>query len=173
MKKILALLVLVCVALMPAAMAETITWEEVGAPVVEAAKLEGEFVSLSEMGLALWLPTELGYVEPSEEDAAAGRYALFIDAEQSFYVAVDALNVEGLTLDQALENAVANGMNEPEIDNINGLDAVTYDDPANGISCIVLVDTNSNMIVFSFGPTNTEEGQLVAGIIGSSLMPAA
>lgn len=172
MKKLFALLMLVCIALTSAAMAESVTWEEVGAPTVEALGLEGDFVALSDMGLAIWIPSDLSAVEVSDEDAAAGRYALFVDNDQECFLSVDAVNVEGMTLDQALENAVANGMTEPEIVNINGIDAVTYGDETNNIGCIVLVDTNSNLIIFSFGPVDSDEGKVGYAVIASSLMPA-
>ena len=171
MKKFLALLI--CVMLLPVAFAESITWEEVGGAVVEANELEGDFYSLDEMGLYIWLPSSLEYTAPSDEDAANGRYALYLDQANNCYVAIDALNVEGITLDQALENATTNGMTEPEIVNINGLDALTYADPTNNIGSIVLVDTNSNMIIFSFSPVDSDEGKLAYTIIGSSIMPAA
>ncbi len=173
MKKIVALLMLVCIALLPAAVAESVTWEEVGGAAVEAYGLEGDFVTFDEMGLSIWIPSDLSSVEPSEEDVANGRYALYIDNDQECYLAVDAINVEGMTLDQALENAVNNGMTEPEMVTINGLDAVTYADPNNNIGVIVLVDTNSNMIIFSFGPVDSDEGKIAYGVIASSLMPAA
>lgn len=171
MKKLLALLVLACIALTSAAMAESVTWEEVGAAFVENYGLEGDFVALSDMGLAIWVPSDLIATEVPEEDAAAGRYALFIDQNQECYLAVDAINVEGMTLDQALQNAIDSGMTEPEIANINGLDAVTYADPNNNIGVVVLVDTNSNMIIFSFGPVDSDEGKIAYGVISSSLMP--
>ena len=172
MKKLIALLMLVCIALMPAALAESITWEEVGGAAVEANGLEGEFYSLDDMGLLIWLPSSLTAMEVSEEDAAAGRYALYMDEETGAYVAIDAVHVDDMTLDQALANATANGMEEPEIVNINGIDAVTYADPANNMGSIVLVDTNCNMIIFSFSPIDSDEAKLAYGIIGSSIMGA-
>lgn len=172
MKKLIALLMLVCIALMPAALAETITWEEVGGAAVESNGLEGDFYSLEDMGLLIWLPSSLSEMEISEEDAANGRYALYMDQENGAYVAIDAVHVDDMTLDQALENATANGMTEPEIVNINGIDAVTYADPANNLGAIVLVDTNSNMIIFSFSPIDSDEAKLAYGIIGSSIMGA-
>ena len=175
MKKIFALILLACIALMPAALAEktSVTWDETGAPLVENYGLEGDFVTLNDMGLAIWVPSDLVYTEPSEEDAAAGRYALFIDQDQECALTVDAVHVDGMTLDQALQNAIDNGMTEPEIVNINGLDCVTYGDPNNNLGAVVLVDTNSNMIIFSFMPVDSDEGKLAYGVISTSLMPAA
>ena len=172
MKKFFAfMLTLALVLSVSGALAESVTWEEVGAAAVETYGLEGDFVSLSELGLAIWLPSTLGAAEVSEEDAAAGRYLLFVDQDQECYLAVDTINVEGMTLDQAYQNAVDNGMTGPEIVNINGLSAVTYADETNNIGCVVLVDTNSNMIIFSFGPFSEEGADMIFYLICSSIMP--
>ena len=170
MKKLIAILTLLCVMLMPFAVtAEAVTWAEVGGALVEKLDLAGDFVALKEMGLALWLPEGMEAYEPSEEDAAAGRYLIFTDGECT--LTIDAVNVEGMTLDQAKENAVANGMFEPEIVNINGLDVLAYKDEANNAGVLVLVDTNCNLIIFSFTPIDSEEAEIAFGVISSSLMP--
>ena len=170
MKKLFSLL-FVCVLLTSSAMAETVTWEEVGEPAVAAYELQGDFVALNDMGLALWIPSDMSYMEPSEEDAAAGRYAIFMDNDQECVLTIDAVYVEGITLDQAYENAVANGMTEPEIVNINGIDALTYADETDNSGCVVLVDTNSNIILFSFAPVDSDVGKIGYAVIMSSLMP--
>ena len=176
MKKMIAMLALLCVALLPfAAMAETatatITWEEAGAPLVEASGLEGDFYALEELGLAIWLPAGLSAVELSEEDVADGYLYVLTDDEETCLITVDAVNVEGMTLDGVLEAAVAEGMFEPEIVIINGLSAVSYKDEANNAGCIVLVDPNCNVITFSLMPIESEEAELAFALIMSSLMP--
>ena len=174
MKKLIALLTLVCVMMMSfSVLAETtaITWEEIGAPVVEAAEIEGDFYSIEELGLAVWLPNGLNAAEISEEDATAGRLYLMTDDEQTCAFIIDAVHVDGMTLDQAYENAVASGMIEPEIVNINGLDALSYKNESINAGCVVLVDTNSNMIIFSLTPIEGEDAELVFGLIMSSIMP--
>ena len=177
MKKMLAMLMLLCVLVMPFSVmaetaTETITWEEVGAPLVEASGLEGDFYALEELGLAIWLPAGLSAVELSEEDIAEGYLYVLTDDEESCFITIDAVNVEGMTLDGVLEEAVAQGMFEPEIVIINGLSAVSYKDEANNAGCIVLVDTNCNVITFTLTPIEGEEAELAFGLIMSSLMPA-
>ena len=176
MKKMLVMLTLLCVALLPfAAMAESatssITWEEVGAPMAEAAGLDGNFYSLEDIGLAIWLPAGIQFVEVSAEDAAAGYLYVASDEEETCLITVDYVNVEGMTLDGVLEEAVAQGMFEPEIVVINGLSAVSYKDEANHAGCIVLVDTNCNVITFTVLPVESEEEELAFALIMSSLMP--
>ena len=172
MKKIIAMLALLCAVILPfSAMADTavITWDEVGAPAVEAFELSGDFVALEDLGLAIWLPDGMEATEVSDEDAAAGRLCLLTDG--SCALVIDAVHVDGMTLDQALENATDNGMFEPEIVNVNGLDVVSYKNEAISAGCIVLVDTNSNMIIFSFTPIEGEIAEIAFGVIMSSLMP--
>ena len=172
MKKMIAILALLCaVALSFTAVAEgtVITWDEVGAPAVESMELAGDFFAMEQLGLAVWLPEGMEEVEVSEEDAAAGRLCLVADDTCAFIV--DAVHVDGMTLDQAYENAVASGMIEPEIVNVNGLDTLSYENAEINAGCVVLVDTNSNMIIFSFTPFDSEEAKVVFGVIMSSLMP--
>ena len=172
MKKMIAVLALLCVvALSFSAVAEgaVITWDEVGAPAVETLELSGDFFAMEQLGLAIWLPEGMEELEVSEEDAAAGRLCVVADDTCAFIV--DAIHVDGMTLDQAYENAVASGMIEPEIVNVNGLDALSYKNAEINAGCIVLVDTNCNMIIFSFTPIEGEEAELVFSLIMSSLMP--
>ena len=175
MKKIAVLLLALCLALTPfASLAEeavAITWDEVGAPLVETLGMEGDFVALSEMGLALWVPSDLLYVEPSADEAAAGLYASFIDQDQECMLTVTVTNVEGMTLDLYLQSAIEAGMNEPVIVNVNGLDCVSYDDLTNNYSTLALVDTNCNIILFSFAPIDNDVARLGSTVIFASLMP--
>ena len=172
MKKMIAVLALLCAVVLPfSAMAETsvITWDEVGAPAVEAYELAGDFYAMEVLGLKIWVPEGMVEVEVSEEDAAAGR--LGIVADDSCALIIDAVHVDGMTLDQAYENAVASGMVEPEIVNLNGLSALSYKNEAINAGCIVLVDTNCNVITFTLMPIEGEEAELAFGLIMSSLMP--
>ena len=173
MKKMIALLMLLCVTLMPfAGLAENvITWDEVGAPVVEASELEGDFYALEDLGLAIWLPEGLYSVELDDESIANGILYMLTDEEVSCALTISYVNEEGMTLDKLLAAAVEEGMFEPEIVNINGLDALSYKDEANNLGCIALVDTNCNVIVFSLTPIDSEDAELVFGLIMSSLMP--
>ena len=176
MKKLAVLLMIACIAMMPLSVfaeaeVQTITWEDVGEPALELLGLEGDFVALNEMGLAIWIPSDLEYMEPSEEDAAAGRYAIFMDKDQECALIIDTAHVDGMTLDQAYQNAVDSGMKEPEIVNVNGLDVVSYENEEINSGCIVLVDTNCNLIIFSFTPIDSDVAKLGFTVIGASLMP--
>ena len=174
MKKLLALLMLLCVALAPAASpAETetasdVTWEAYGDPLAAELGLEGMFIVLHELGLAFWVPSGMAYTQPSEADAADGRYALFMDDGRR--LAVDRVDADGVTLEQACENAAADGMKEPGLGRVNGLDVLTYEDEENSAGCVVLADAGS-MIIFRFAPLDGEAAKQVCSIITSSIMP--
>ena len=169
MKKLIALLALVCVMMLPfAAMAEEINWADMQ-PAIEELGLKGDFIALEDMGLMVWIPSTMAYYEPSAEDAEAGRYAIFADDECA--LTIDVVNVEGMTPDQALANAQANGMTEAGIDTVNGLSAVIYLNEAQSLASFVLVDTNCNMIIFSFTPVKDDLTKLASSIIFASIMP--
>ena len=54
---------------------------------------------------------------------------------------------------------------------VNGLSALSYKDEGNNVGVVVLVDTNCNMILFSFGPIDSEAAEAAYSVICSSLMP--
>lgn len=172
MKKLAVLILMLCIALTPfASYAEAITWEELGEPLADMMELEGDFVALEELGLTFWLPADLAYMEPSEEDAAEGRYAIFMDKDLECAFIIDTVYVENMTLDQAYENAVASGMTEPEIVSLNGLDALSYKNEEINGGVVVLVDTNCNMIFFTLTPIDSESAEVAFSVICSSIMP--
>jgi hypothetical protein len=174
MKKLLALVMMLCL-LCTAAVAENaseITWSDVEATLTEQG-LTGEFAVLDQLGLKIWLPNGLDAVEVSEADAAAGRLALFTDADHTAYLAVDAVHADGMTLDQYYENVLAaEGVSDVEMVTANGLSAVIYKSEAMDFWCASLVDTNSNIITFVMGPASEDGSQIVFSVIVASLQAA-
>ncbi len=173
MKKLIALVMMLCL-LCTAAVAEenVANWEDYAA-LLEEMGLTGDFVVLEQLGLKIWLPSGLNAVEVPEEHAAAGRLALFMDDAQSAYLAVDALNVPGMTLDQYFENSkAAEGVSDVEMITVNGLNAVTYKSEASDFWSASLVDTNSNIINFVMGPASADGADIVFQIVMASLQPA-
>ena len=107
MKKLFALVLMLCM-LCTVAVAENaseMNWTDVE-PTLTEQGLTGDFAVLDQLGLKVWLPEGLNAVEVSEADAAAGRLALFTDAENTAYLAVDAVNIEGMTIDQYYASAM-------------------------------------------------------------------
>ena len=152
--------------------ASEMNWSDVE-PTLTEQGLTGGFAVLDQLGLKVWLPNGLNAVEVSEADAAAGRLALFTDADNTAYLAVDALHVDGMTLDQYYENAkVSEGVSDVEMITANGLNAVVYKSDAQDFWSASLVDTNSNIINFVMGPASEEGSQIVFSVIVASIQPA-
>ena len=175
MKKLIALVIMLCLCC-TAALAEektVVTWADVEGALAESG-VTGAFATLDVLGLQIFVPNGLNPVEVPEADAAAGRLYLFMADDQSAYLTVDALNVEGMTLDQLFENSKASEtLANVEMVNINGLDFVVYQNTEANIYSACLVDTNSNVIVFSMGPASEDGAEQVFFIVTASLQPAA
>ena len=168
MKKLFALMLALCLMGSVAMADANLTWDAVKET---AEQVDGGFQTFDEIAVKIWMPAVLQAVELTDEDKEAGYIGYYATADESAAVGVMYVDVEGMTLDGVLEAAAAEGMAEPEIVNINGIDAVSYKDEANNAGCIVLVDTNCNMIIFSFTPIEGEAAELAFGVIMSSLMP--
>jgi len=175
MKKLLVLVLSLCL-LCGCAFAEgdgnVITWDQV-LPTVEGAGLTGDFVVFDQLGLKIWLPSQLLPYEVSEEDAAAGRLAAYMAEDQSAYLVIDAIHIDNMTLDQLAENAKASA-SDVDVCSTNGLSGVSYKNDAADLYTFALVDTNSNIISFSMGPVSAdpENAKLVFSVIMASLQPA-
>ena len=171
MKKILALVMMLCL-LCGAAMAEEVTWADIEPQLAENG-LSGDFVVLDQLGLKVWLPTGMNAAAVSEEDAASGRVAAFAPDDGSAYFVVDAVNMGEMTIDQLLANVSNNEtVTDAEIVVNNGLSVVSYKNTASDCLTAALVDTNSNVIMFTMGPASAEGAAMVFYFIMSSLQPA-
>ena len=171
MKKILALVMMLCM-LCSVAMAEQLTWADIE-PQLGDMGLEGEFVVLDQLGLKIWLPSALNAAAVSDEDAANGRLAAYAADDQSAYFIVDAVNVGEMTIDQMFENVSNNeSVTDAQMVHSNGLSIVSYKNTAADCLTGALVDTNSNIIMFSMGPASTDGADMVFYFIMMSLQPA-
>ena len=171
MKKILALVMALCL-LCSVAMASEVTWADIEPQLVENG-LTGDYVVLDQLGLKIWLPTGLNAVAVSDEDAAAGRLAAYTADDQSAYLVVDAVNMGEMTIDQLLANVSSSDtVAEAEMLKTNGLTVVSYKNTAADCLTAALVDTNSNIIMFTMGPASAEGSELVFYFIMASLQPA-
>lgn len=171
MKKILALVVMLYL-LCGAAMADELTWADIEPQLAENG-LSGDYVVLDQLGLKVWLPTGLNAAAVSEQDAASGRLAAYAADDQSAYFIVDAVNMGEMTIDQLLEN-VSNSETATDAEMVitNGLSVVSYKNTAADCLTAALVDSNSNIIMFSMGPASTEGADMVFYFIMSSLQAA-
>ena len=172
MKKIFALVMMLCL-LCGAAMAEELTWADVEPQLAENG-LTGDYVVLEQLGLKIWLPAGLNAAEVSEEDAASGRLAAYVADDNSAYFTVDAINAGETTLDALFEKVSSNETcTDAEMITSNGLSIISYKNTAADCLTAALVDTNSNIIMFSMGPASADGADVVFYFIMASLQPAA
>ena len=166
MKKILALVMMLCL-LCGVAMAE----EQAEADVEN--ELSGDYVVFDQLGLQIWLPEGLNAAEVSEEDAASGRLAAYVADDQTAYFTVDAVNAGEMTIDQLYEN-VTNDANSTDVEvlDCNGLTVVSCRNNQTDCFTGALVDTNSNIIMFSMGPASSEGADAVFYYVMASLQAA-
>ena len=178
MKKMIAMLLLLCVMVMPfSVMAETaeteidaINWEDVSS-VIEAGEIEGDFYLMEALDLVIWIPAGLNAVDLTEEQIAEGVLYVWADENQECAVVVTAVNVEGATLEKTLEAAVASNMIDPEFVTINGLTAVSYKDAEANTGNVALVSEAGDIVNFAITPIEGEEAELAFSLIMASLMP--
>ena len=178
MKKMIAMLLLLCVMVMPfSGMAETaeieidaINWEDVS-PIIEAGEIEGDFYLMEALELVIWIPAGLNPVELTEEDIANGILYVWADEEEECAVVITAENVEGMTLELALEAAIASNMSDCEFVTLNGLDAVSYKDTETNTGNVVLVSEEGDIVTFAITPFEGEEAELAFALIMASIMP--
>lgn len=162
MKKMLAMLMLLCVLVMPfSAMAEA------------DAEIPGDVYVLEDLGLEIWIPEGLDFLEVSDKDAENGVLYTLTDDEKTCAMVVVALKIEGKTMEQLVAEATEDGMTEIDVVEINGIPAIAYKAEAENMGCVALVDVeNGVMVVFSFTPFDTEEAQALFALIMSSVTPA-
>ena len=134
MKKLFALMLALCL-LGSVAMADnTLVWE--GEVETVASQFGGEFVTMKEIAVKLWIPAGYEAVELSDEDKEAGYIAYFEGADGAF--AVMYVNMDGMSLDEyKAELEGTDGVTEVEPGTVNGLPCLGYkctaNDSTNGV----------------------------------------
>ena len=138
MKKFLCAVLMICLLISSAAMAESVnslSWETF-VPVLEAAELNGEFHTFNEVSVKMWLPEGLNPVELSEEDKANGIIAYFMPDDKTAAVSVVYTNVNGMSTEEYAEAVKGiEGTTEVEIVTVNGFPCVTYKMPEKDAVC--------------------------------------
>ena len=181
MKKLFALvLALLMLASVACAAAETaqeemptveISWEDVAAL---ADKYEGDFVSVADLGLYMYLPSSFANVDPTEEQAAAGVIAILASEELGGAVSITYQNMGDYDLNSFIEELKNVGATGFEMDAVNGLPALSYDLDVDGVktSSLVFEEGENNTITFSFAPMDSETFREVAVFMGASIQAA-
>ena len=174
MKKFISLLVLICVALMPAALAEetpSLNWEDV-TPALEAGGVTGQFYTFDEVAVKMWLPDGINPVELTEEDTSKGYIGYFQPDDQSAAVAVVYVDVNGMSLEEyAGSLSQTEGVTEVEMATVNGLPCVTYRMPEQDTVNISFTTQAGSILEVTCWPASVENADLVWGAVAASIQP--
>ena len=166
MKKLLAVLLAVSVlfALSSAAFAEE-SGEVSDIQTVEVSYVElslddwnyvnGQFVTLSNIGLSIWIPDSFVEYEVTDEEYDAGTLVKLGDDDLSLTVQTLGIEVDSLT--DWLGYIVSQGFSYPTLADINGLDAVLYNAPAMDVQVVSFRLTNGDILEFYFYPASNPD----------------
>lgn len=169
MKKIIAILMALCL-LTGFAMAEEINWSDIEDTVADSG-IEGEFFSISDIGVKMFIPDVFQEVELSEDDVAEGYICYLTTEDESGTVAVTYADVNGMSLEDYAGYLPEVGATDVELGTLNGIPVVSYEVPENDTVNIAMMTDAGNAIEFVFNPASDEGFSSVAGIMGASIQP--
>ena len=180
MKKLAAIALCLMLLVSSFAMAEeaadesVIVWDE---ELITATGIEGDFVALEDLGLMFYCPANLLAVELTEEDLAAGNYAMFATEDMTFVVSVGCAPVYDTENNQVtdLESLAAlyteQGIGGVAFCTVNELPCITYSIAEAGMMGVVMMTSDGEVLAFNFGPVTDESTALSVTTMGSSIMP--
>lgn len=175
MKKLIALLLLACMAVMPfAAFAEAaeeydliLNWEDVSAI---TAEVEGDFVACEELNAMFWLPSYMQEAEVPEEMAAAGITNIYATEDGAYYIVVAVQDFSGIGDLADFVNLMAEQGGGAEFEDalINGLYAVSYTVADSDASVVLFPIDETSSVTFMFSPISDEGFASLAACIMAS-----
>ena len=183
MKKLFALIlavlmVLGCVAVASAEQAQTLqlNWEEYAAEIEASeeakATLAGDFVTMEEIALKLYIPAAFEQVELTDEDREAGYIAYFTMGEDKG-VGIQYVDADGMSLEEYAQRLTEDGI---ECTNavVNGLPALAYSFTEDDRETAVLAFSTEKgyILEIAFAPTNDEGFAAVAAVLMASVQAA-
>lgn len=178
MKKLTALLLTLCMLLTAGfALAEEATlpeikWSDVESTITEAG-WKGNFVTLDEVAVKVWVPSVMSAVELTDEDRETGYIAYYATADQSAAMSVMYVDLDGMDLDAYAEELTKlEDVAEIQQGILNGLNALTYTLPDTNTACITFTTEAGYVLEFAFAPMNDEGFAAVATVVMASIQAA-
>ena len=167
MKKLFALMLALCLMLGCTALADVeVNWED-----VEDAVEGGDFVTIEELGLDIWIPDDYVDMELDESYTSVGYFKLFGAEDGSGAVAFQyieaAADVDLLEAVNAIE-----GASGAESMIINGLPCVNFDLLEQNASCLAFNTQKGNILVITFAPISSDDFKAKAQFIMASIQSA-
>lgn len=172
MKKIIAVLLLLCLSLCSALAENAVNWADVE-PTLAENGLEGGFVSIGDTGLMMWLPNGVFYDnELTDEQVSTGIVTLLTDAEAVCSVTVTCLDI-GMTIDEYMDYLKQNDIADAEFTMLNGQRAVAYDDAEQDYKALSVFISDTAVVEFIFVPASDEGFASTVSIMAASIQPIA
>lgn len=173
-----ALMVLGCVAVASAEQAQTLqlNWEEYAAEIEASeeakATLAGDFVTMEEIALKLYIPAAFEQVELTDEDREAGYIAYFAMGED-MGIGIQYVDADGMSLEEYAQLLTEDSI---ECTNavVNGLPALAYSFTKDDRETAVLAFSTEKgyILEISFVPANDKGFAAVATVVMASVQAA-
>lgn len=140
-------------------------------------QVPGQFMALEDYGLMIYVPEDMFSYEMTEEDKAAGCYAILIGGEGAIGLTIARTMVTDAEGNQATDHAsiaatyTAMGMSGVSIGTVNGLGCIGYARPEAGLMGLDLVLTDGSVLNFIFTGVVDDATNVYASVVLSSIMP--
>ena len=174
-----ALMVLGCAAVASAEQPQTLelNWEnfagEIEASEEAKAALSGDFVTMEEIALKIYIPAAFEQAELTDEDREAGYIAYFTMAEDKG-IGIQYVDMSGMSLEEYAQRLTEEYGYECMNAVVNGLPALAYSFTENDRETSVLAFSTEKgyILEIAFAPTNDEGFAAVAAVLMASVQAA-
>ena len=167
MKKLFALALALCLLCSCTALADNeINWEQI-APMFEQSGITGQWYTLNQIAVKIFVPDGFTPVESTDENVIA-----YFQSEEGDGICVTYVNVEGMDLDTYAAKVAEVGATEIETGTLNGFPCVTYEVPANKTINAAFTTQAGYILEFAMGPMNDDSAKIGAGFIMASIQSA-
>lgn len=174
-----ALMVLGCAAVASAEQAQTLelNWEnfagEIEASEEAKAALSGDFVTMEEIALKIYIPAAFEQAELTDEDREAGYIAYFTMGEDKG-IGIQYVDMSGMSLEEYAQRLTEEYGYECMNAVVNGLPALAYSFTENDreTSVLAFATEKGYILEIACAPTNDEGFAAVAAVLMASVQAA-
>ena len=164
MQKLFALALALCLLCGCTALADaSISWEDV-APTLEEKGITGDFYTFEDIAVKIFIPTGMESTELPDD-----TYLGYFTSPDGDAIALQCVDVEGMTLEAYTEALPGVGATEIETGTVNGLPCVSYEVPANNTINVAFTTEDGYVLEVVCGPVTTDDAKLGASVILSSI----
>lgn len=151
-----------------------IYWEDQFIEDLKEEGIDGEFITLEDVGLEMFMVSDLQSTPLPEQQPDPESYLGFYaaDADYSQYILIQHFDLD-MSIDEYLSLVESiDGTADAARCRINGIDFISYTMPDDNLLCLSTIIEGRGLTEFSFYPSDDDEFLEIAEIIGSSIRPA-